>query len=567
MHMKYLIALFLILLAQPHIASAQETAGFGLAMHGNPKYSAQSTHLHYANPYAPKGGTLKQSAVGTFDTLNAYALKGQSPPNMNLITDRLMQRVWDEPFTLYPLIAESADIPEDRSGITFHLNPKARFHDNSPITTADVMFSFETLRDNGRPNMRKIYKLAREATIMDDHTITFKFAEGYNRETVMIFAMMPILSKSWWQGRDFNAGLLEPPLSNGPYRIKSFELGRNIIYERIPDYWAQDLLVNVGHNNFDTITYDYFRDDTIALEAFKKGSLNLRREWDASKWRKQYNDISETIALLEAPHQRPERADGLIFNLRHPPFDDINVRKALSHAFNDEWVKQNLYGNNFKRINSMFPNSILSAKAEQKEEEALSLRQRLKEATTLLTQAGWVIENGQRVNTSTKAPFQFEIIVSNPQDEKIALTFQKSLQRLGITMSIRVLDSATFQNRKLSYDYDMLAFFWQNSLSPGTEQRLYWSCAAAKESARFNFSGICLPEIDALADKIADAPTYDDLIKHTHEMDKILMEQNIYIPLFYKGFDYIAHDKNLHYPTTTPIYGAILETWWENKNL
>ncbi|MCK5385322.1 MAG: ABC transporter substrate-binding protein, partial [Alphaproteobacteria bacterium] len=303
-----------------------------LAMHNQSQYNETSTHLSYVNPDAPKGGSLKIAAIGTFDTLNPYSLKGQPPENMNLIYDRLMRRVWDEPFTMVPLIAQSVNIPDDRSSITFHLNPEARFHDDSAITSQDVLFSFETLKEHGRPNMRRIYRLVEKAEIIDNHTIRFALGDTYDRETVMIIALMPVISKNWWETRDFDSTLLEPPLANGPYRIKEMEQGRTITYEHIKDYWAKDLFANKGQYNFDTITYNYFRDDTIALEAFKKGDLDLRREWDVSKWQSAYDDISPDMIRLSAPHQRPERTHGFIFNLRRKPFDDLNVRKALTLA-------------------------------------------------------------------------------------------------------------------------------------------------------------------------------------------------------------------------------------------
>lgn len=567
------------------MAQEQETL-FGLAMHGQTKYSANSTHLDYVNPDAPKGGDVKMSAVGTFDTLNPYALKGQAAMNMNLVYDRLMRRVWDEPFTMYPLIAERADIATDRSSVTFHLNPAAKFHDGSPITAEDVLYSYETLKEHGRPNMRRIYKLVKTAEIKDKQAIHFTFGEGYDRETVMILAMMPVLSKAWWSGRDFNEGVTESPVLNGPYRIKSFEMGRSITYERVDDYWAKDSFVNKGHYNFDTITYDYFRDDTIALEAFKKGDLDIRREWDVSKWRTAYDGMNPHMVRLNVPHKRPERVQGFFFNTRKPPFDDIRVRKAIGLAFDDQWVLKNLYHSQFKRIQSFFPNSVLAATPEitDTEQELLapwkdkiqssaftkaaqnskkpSVRTKLKQASQLLNEAGWEIIEGKRINKKTGAALTFEILVTTPQDEKIALTFQRSLERLGITMTIRMADSATFQKRKQNYEYDMLAFYVQFTLSPGTEQTLYWTCKAAEEPARFNYAGICNPALDHFAGLIANAKTYDDLISYAHIIDRIALSEYIFVPMFYKNVDYIAHHKNIFYPKNTPIYGAVLESWW-----
>ncbi len=560
-------------------------------MHGQLKYDETATHLDYVNPDAPKGGDIKIAAIGTFDTLNPFSLKGQSPENINLVYDRLMRRVWDEPFSMYPLIAQRVSVAEDRSWVTFHLNPAARFNDGSPITAEDVLFSFETLKEHGRPNMRRIYKLITSAEKIDENSVKFTLGDGYDRETVMILTLMPVLSKAFWDGRDFESALMDPPISSGPYRVKSYEQGRKITYERDPDYWAKDLFTSIGHYNYDTITYDYFRDDTIALESFKKGDLDIRREWDVGKWNSAYNDISTDIIMYEAPHKRPERAHGFIFNMRRAPFDNRDVRHALSLAFDEEWVQKNLFHGEFKRINSVFPNSVLNGSGELSDTErtlmaewkddippaALSpvfqvsdetnYRKRLRVADELLKKAGWIVQNAKRVNKDTGALMAFEIMVGSAQEEKIALTYQRALERLGITINIRFTDSATFQKRKTDYDYDMMSFYWQNSLSPGTEQMLYWSCAAAKQPARFNFAGICNPALDHFSAQIANAKTYDDLKHSAHIIDRILLSEYIYIPLFYKGVDYIAHQNTVHHPESTPAYGAVLETWWYDNKL
>ncbi len=545
-------------------AHAQE-APFGLAMHGQAKYSAKDTHLSYANPDSPKGGALKIAAIGTFDSLNPYSIKGIAAKNMNLVYDRLMRRVWDEPFTMYPLIAQHVEIAQDRSAITFYINEKARFHDGSPITATDVLFSYETLKTHGRPNMRNVYKLVSGAEILGSHKIKFTLGEDRTRETVMIIAMMPVLSEKWWSAHEFDSTTTEIPLLNGAYRIKEFEIGRSITYERVTDYWAKDLLVNKGQYNFDEITYEYYRDDTIALESFKKGDLNLRREWDVGKWRTAYKGMHKDNIRAQIPHQRPERAHGFIFNLRRAPFDDINVRKALSLAFDDEWVARNIFHGEFKRIDSYYPNSVLSG-AKKIKEEKTSFRVNLKHAKSLLEESGWIIESGKRINKTTKEPLSFELLLSTKQEEKIALAYKKNLERLGIDMHIRMSDSATFQKRKSAYDYDMIAFYWQNSLSPGTEQMLYWSCKAADEPSRFNFSGICNPDLDKFANAISNAKTYDELTKYAHKIDRILLSQYISIPLFYKGLDYIAYNKNLKYSDKTPTYGAVIESWWMDNN-
>ncbi|MBX2834014.1 MAG: extracellular solute-binding protein [Micavibrio sp.] len=531
---------------------------FGLSMHGNAKYSRDATHLDYVNPNAPKGGSIKTAAgKGTFDTLNPFALKGTAAEGLNLVYGRLMSRVWDEPFTMYPLIAERVDVPADRSFITFYINQNARFSDGTPITPDDVIYSFNILKEKGRPNMRRVYKLVSTVERIAEMGIKFNLGDGYDRETVMILALMPVLSKEFWEPRDFEATLLETPVTNGPYKIQSIDAGRSITYERDPNYWAKDLFQNIGHFNFDTITYEYFRDDTVALEAFNKGGLNYRFEADTSKWEKSYID-DPSIVKYEAPHQRPEKTVGFIMNTRRAPLDNLEVRRAISLAFDDEWIAKNIYFGKQKRVNSFFANSTLSGA--QKETIKTSIRKNLLTAAKILDESGWAIQNG--IRTKDGKPLTLELVLNSPNEEKLALNFKKQLQRIGIKLDIRVVDTATFQQRRNDYNYDMILHYWQNSLSPGSEQMVYWTCEAAEQPGRFNYAGICTKDIDALASKIADAKTYDELIYLAQNLDQKLLEQNILIPFFYSGYDKIAYRKPLKHPATTPIYGSIVETWW-----
>ncbi len=566
----------------------------GLAMHGEPKYGADFTHLDYANPDAPKGGAMRQAAIGTFDNLNPYAIKGKAAEGLSLVYDRLMTRVWDEPFTMYPLIAEKAEIAEDRSSVTFHLNPAAKFHDGSPVTAEDVKFSFETLRDFGRPNMRRIYKLVDEVKIVDERKIYFHFGQGHDRETVMIVAMMPILSKAWWAGREFDSTLLEAPLSNGPYRIAEVDPGRKIVYERVADYWGKDLPVNAGHFNFDKVIYDYYRDDGVAFEAFKSGNFDLRRELNAGKWATSYDFPAlkkGDVIKEDLAHGRPERVRSLIFNTRRAPFDDIKVREALSLVPDFDWINANLFHGQYRRITSFFPNAALAASGAPGAAELALLepfkdrlpadifkaawqpppggqsaqRANMQKADELLKQAGWVIRDGARVNEKTGAPFKFEILLDAPEDEKIALSFIEGLRRLGITATVRVLDAANFRGRINDYDFDMMIYHWINTLSPGTEQMLYWSCESAKQPARWNYPGICSPAVDAIAAGIANAKDYGDLTAHARALDRILTWGYYVIPLYYAGKDYVAYRNFIHRPQTTPLYGMVIETWWAEE--
>ncbi len=560
---------FVIMLALLPLTVKAETP-YALSMVGQSQYDKTSTHLSYANPNTPKGGTLKQAAIGTFDTLNPYSIKGNAAEGLNLTTDRLMARVWDEPFTLVPLIAAKADMPEDRSSITFTLDTRAKFHDGTPITHEDVLFSFETLKEFGRPNMRRLYQLATPETI-DSQTIKFNFADGYDRETGMIFAMMPILSKAYWQGREFDKTTIEPPLGSGPYKIAEVDIGKRIVLKRDPDYWGNDLLPNAGHHNFDTIIYDYYRDDTVAFESFKKGDLNYRREWDAGDWNNRYTfpALNEGDAIKEEiKHGRAGRIKGFIYNTRRAPFNDINVRKALAQALDFDWINKNLFYNSYEQVDSFFPNTDLGNITPK---DTRDQRAKMREATALLKQAGWIIKNGKRVNQTTGKPMQFEILLDDPGQEKLALSYTRALHKLGIEANVRVMDTAAFRARLNDYDFDMTLYFWNSTLSPGTEQYLYWSCESANTPYRWNYAGICDPEIDALAKKIPEAKTREELVNMTQELDKMLQNGVYFVPLYYNAYDYVAYWNSIERPEITPLYGVVIETWWskdtDNNNV
>ncbi len=541
-------------------------------MHGAPKYGADATYLDYANPDAPKGGTLRQAAIGTFDSLNPFAIKGKPAQGLGLVYERLTARVRDEPFTLYPLIAQRLEVPEDRASLTIHIDPRARFSDGSPITAADVVFSFETLRAQGRPNMRQVYKLAQRVETPDKMTVRFVFGPGYDRETAMIFAMMPVLSQKGWAGRSFDSATLSPVVSSGPYRIAEVEPGRRIVYTRNPDYWAKDIFPNKGLYNFDKIIYDYYRDDAVAFEAFKAGDLDYRREFDIAKWSTGYDFLAlrEGKIRQEAlPHGRPERVRSLIFNTRRPPFDDIRVREALALLPDFSWINKTLFYGKYKRITSFYPNSELAAQgsAPMPPPSEAQMRRNLRAADQLLKQAGWTVVNG--VRSKNGQAFSFEILAGAPEDEKIALAFIRNLERMGIHATVRALDSAAFIDRLNAYDYDMVLYDWISSLSPGTEQTLFWGCEAGKQPARWNYAGICDSRIDALATAIPETKSRAELVSDVKALDRLLMEGHYVIPLFYPGADFVAYRTFLHHPQTKPVYGLaqevfgnVLETWW-----
>lgn len=545
--------------------------------------------LDRANPHAPKGGEMKTAAIGTFDTLNPFSLKGKAAQGLSLTFDRLMARSWDDPFTLYPLIARRVDISETRDQMTIFLNPHARFHDGSPVTADDVLFSLGTLRTQGRPNMRRVYALVKKEEKLDAHTIRLSFGPGYDRETPLILAMMPVLSQAFWSKKDFSAGILSPPLTNGPYRIAQVDPGRRIVYERVSDYWAADHPAARGHFNFDRVVYEYYRDDTVAFESFKAGHLNFRRETDPGKWDSAYDFPAAKdgrVIREDLPHGRTERLRALIFNTRRPPFDDPRVREALSLLPDFGWLRQNIFHGKMQRITSYYPNSELAAEGvpspaelallepwrrkipesvfgRPADENPATKRDALRRADALLREAGWTVADGVRMKN--RRALSFQILAGAPEDEKIALSFVRALKRMGIRADLRVPDSAAFLDRLRDYDYDMALYDWQQSLSPGTEQALYWGCAAAQEKGRMNYAGICDPAIDALIAGIPDSPTREDLLARTRALDRILTHRHYIIPLFYTGADFVAYGKDLRRPDSTPLYGLVPEVWWSES--
>ncbi|HAU28758.1 MAG TPA: ABC transporter substrate-binding protein [Rhodospirillaceae bacterium] len=587
--MKKIFFILALLAAFPARAATH-----GIAMQGEPKYPVDFTHLDYVRTDAPKGGLLKDSVIGTFDSLNAFSYKGKAAAGLYLTYDTLMARIWDEPFSLYGLVAESVDMPEDRSSITFTLRPEARFHDGISMTVDDVLFTWQALKERGRPNTRRIYGLATQAEKVGDRSIRFTFGEGADRETPLIFAMMPVLPKKWWQGRDISETTLDIPLGSGPYRILNVDPGRSITYERIKDWWGKDLPVNVGLYNFHVIRYDYYRDDGVALEAFKAGELDIRREWNATKWASSYDfpAVRDGRIIKEnLPHGRPEWMRGLIFNTRKALFSDVKVREALTLCLDFEWMNKTLFSGIYKRISSYYPNSVLAASGmpspqEQAVMEPLradlppeafgsawtppttdgsgmpGLRRHLRKAVDLLKQAGWEVRNERLVNVRSGEVFAFEILLSDPADQKVALEFARALERLGIEASVRVVDSAEYTGRMDGFDFDMTLGKWISTLSPGAEQLLYWGSAAADTKGSKNWAGIRNPAIDALAASIPQAMDRETLVARAHALDRALTWGYYSIPLYYLGADRVARWSYVRHPENMPLYGMVIESWW-----
>ena len=525
-----------VLLAALALGSAQPQAApaHGIAMHGQPKYAPGFAHLDYVNPDAPKGGEMRRASTGTFDNLNPFIIKGVVAHGRHLVFESLLKRTWDEPFSLYGLIAESIDVPDDRSSIAFTLRPEARFHDGSPITVDDVIFSWETLKEQGRPNHRLYYNKVVEIERPDARTVRFVFdAEEPDRELPLILGLMPILSKAYYSSVTFDETTLTPPLGSGPYRIERVDAGRGIVYRRDPDYWGRDLPINRGQHNVDRISYDYYRDDEVMLEAFRAGEYDLRLERSATRWATGYDFPAVEdgrVRLEQLPHGRPSGMFALAYNTRRAVFAERAVRYALSLAFDFEWVNKALLQGAYVRTNAIFDNSelgfgglpeggelaLLEPHRDRLPPELFDtayhapaveggLRRNLAQARRLLAEAGWRVEDGVLRREADGLPLAFEILLVNPGNEKIALAFARNLERLGVEAKVRTVDTAQYQYRRNVYDFDMLIYRWGMSLSPGNEQAFYWGADAADQEGTRNYPGIRDPVVDELIARMTQA--------------------------------------------------------------
>jgi microcin C transport system substrate-binding protein len=583
----------LLLLAGPAASGAPEpTKGPGIAMHGQPRYGADFKHFDYVNPDAPKGGSVRLADSGSFDSLNPFIIKGEPAAGLGLTYDSLTVQSADEAFTEYGLLAETIETPADRSWVQFTLRAEARWHDGQPITADDLLFSFQTLREKGAPFYRFYYASVETTEKIDERTVRFVFKPGDNRELPLILGQLPVLPKHYWEGREFDKTTLEPPLGSGPYRIKSFEPGRRIVYERVADYWGKDLAVNRGRNNFDIMTYDYYRDRTVELEAFKAGQFDYRLENSAKNWATAYDVPAVRDGLLvkeEIHHNRPAGMQGFVYNTRRGQFTDPRVRAALAYAFDFEWSNKNLFYGQYKRTRSYFDNSELGATGLPGPEELKILepfrgkipeevftreynppatdgtgriRDNLREGDNLLKEAGWIIKDGKRVHGQTGRPFEFVITLVSPDFERVALPFAKNLERLGVTARVRTVDTAQYLRLLENFDYDMIVFPFGQSASPGNEQRLYWGSDAADQPGSRNFVGIKDEAIDALVEQLIAAPDRESLIVRTRALDRVLQWGFYVIPHFHQDYDRIAYWAIFGRPQVTPVQGAQFDAWW-----
>ena len=594
MSARHLVAVLLCAtLALP--AAAQDvkvTKSHGLTLGDELKYKPDFKHFDYVNPDAPKGGAVKLHAVGGFDSFNPFIIKGDPAAAVGLTIDTLMTRAEDDEMAEYGLIAESVEVPEDLSYVIYNLRPEARFHDGSPITAEDVIFSLNILRDKGAPLYRLYYKNISKAEALTPHRVKFTFDGPKNRELPQITGQINVLSKKYWESRNFESTTLEPPLGNGAYKIVAFEPNRFVQLERVRDWWAKDLPVSRGLNNFDTIRYDYYRDATVALEAFKAGQYDFRNENNSKVWATGYDFpalADGQVVKEEVPSKLPTGMQGFAFNLRRADkFGDIRVRQAIGLAFDFEWSNEALFYGQYKRTESYFSNSELAATGLPSPGELKLLepfrgkvpeevftkefhapktdgsgtpRENLRQAQTLLRQAGWTVQNGV-LTSPAKKPLEIEFLLSSPDFERIVSPFIQNLKRLGINARIRTVDPAQYINRVRERDFDMIVQSWGQSLSPGNEQREFWSTDAADRPGSRNVVGIKNPAVDALIDKIIHAEDRAELITATKALDRVLLWNHYVVPNWHVTQFRLAYWKRFGIPAQRPGYGLGLFSWW-----
>lgn len=573
--------------------AAWAAATYGISLYGELKYGPHFTHFDYADPNAPKGGTMRFADIGTFGTLNPFVISGvPAADGITMIFDTLAVASEDEPESEYGLVAGSIDLAPDRLSVLYTLRKGARFHDGSPMTPADVIWTFNTLRQKGLPLYRSYYGDVSRVAQEGARGVRFYFKSSENRELPVILGQMPVLSKAYWTGKDFTKPTLKPPLGSGPYTIAAVSPGQSVVYTRVKNYWAADLPVNKGRYNVDTIRYDYYRDASIALEAFKAGDYDVRLENSAKNWATGYASPALSAGLIKKetiPNRLPSGMQGFGYNLRRSLFQDPRVREALAYAFDFNWENKNLFYGQYARTRSYFDNSELAATGVPQGEElkilepfrkALppelftteydppeyknrqELRDGLEKALALLEKAGWHFKGGNLANDETGQPFTFEILLNDAQLERVALPFVQNLKRIGITATVRLADSAQYQERMNNFNYDMTVVVIPESLSPGNEQRDFWGSAAADRKGSENLLGVKSKVIDALITALIHAQTRAELVAHTRALDRVLQYGYYVIPQFHLDAFRVAYWNKFRHPKIAPKYGLDFTTWW-----
>ena len=571
--------------------SSQPACGHALTLHGEAKYLADFTHLDYVNPQAPKGGSLSQAAQGTFDSFNPFIVQGTAAAGLGNIYDSLTYHTADEPFTEYGLLASCMQLDPAGRWIEFELRPEARFHDGKPVTAEDVAFTFKLLREEGRPFYRAYYADITEIKVLNPQRIRFELASHENRELPLIIGQIPILPKHYWQDRDFKQPSLDKPVGSGPYKIAEVDSGRRIVYQKVANYWGENLPVNLGRNNIERMIYDYYRDATVALEAFKAGRLDFRHENIARNWATGYSGpalSSGDLTLESIPHKNSAGMQGYFFNPRRDVFKDPKVRLALIQMFDFEWSNQQLFHGAYTRTQSYFSNSELASSglpegnelallkpfAKQLPDEVFNqeyslpvtdgsgnIRNQTRKALGLLREAGWTMD-GRRLVNAAGEQLRFEILLHDTSFERVVLPWRQNLERIGIRMDVRVVDVTQYLNRLRSFDYDMVVSSIGQSLSPGNEQREFFHSEFAHSTDGRNISGVEDPVVDALIEQLINAQDRDSLITATRALDRVLLWGHYVIPHWHLNEYRIARHKQIKIPEVRPDYGLPIDTWW-----
>ncbi|MGI1670097.1 MAG: extracellular solute-binding protein [Neptuniibacter sp.] len=588
------LTLFLFVLVSPLACADAVTVSHGIAMHGDLKYPPQFTHFDYVNPDAPKGGKVVQSAIGTFDSFNNFIVKGTPADGLGYIYDTLLATAQDEPFSLYGLLAESLEVPGDRSWIIFNLRPEARFSDGEPVTAEDVVFSFDILREKGAPHYKAYYADIETIEALDKHRVKFSFKNNQNKELALIVGQVAILPKHYWSEREFQKPSQDKPIGSGPYIIDRFEAGRSLTYKRNPTYWGADIPVRKGKYNFDEITFDYYRDGTVAMEAFKAGEYDFREENSSKRWATSYtgqgfDDGRIIAAALE--HENPTGMQAFILNNRKDKFSDPVVRKALALAFDFEWTNKNIFYDAYTRTHSYFSNSEMAASKlpDAEELEILDpirdqvppevftqvyrapetngdgrIYKELRQAKRLLSEAGWTFKNGKLVD-SHGDQLTIEMLLYSPAFERVVAPFIRNLDRLGIKSSIRLVDVSQYISRLRSFDFDIVVSGFGQSNSPGNEQINYWHSSVADTEGSRNLIGIKNPAVDYLIDQLIKAPNRKQLVLRTRALDRVLLWNHYVIPQYHINKYRIAYWDKFSMPSTRPKYDLGFDTWWSKS--
>ena len=571
-------------------------AEHAIAMHGAPAYGADFDHFAYVNPAAPKGGRLVEGVLGTFDSLNPFIVRGVALQQIRgYVIESLMARGYDEPFTLYGLLAKTIETDAARNVVTFTLDPAARFSDGTPVTPQDVIFSWDLLRQKGRPNHRSYYGKVAKAEQIGARGVRFDLTGADDRELPLILALMPVLAKHAVDPDRFEETTFTPPLGSGPYLVKDVDPGKSVTLVRNRAYWGEGLAVNRGSWNFDEVRFEFYRDANVHFDAFRRGLYDAREETDPTRWKTGYDfpAARDGRVVAEAlPNDQPKGMEGFVFNTRRTLFADVRVREALGLLFDFDWINRNYFFDLYRRTGSYFEGSELSARgrpADPRERELLAAypnavrpdvmagtwaptasdgsgrdREMLKRALALLSAAGYDLKGTELRERASGRPFAFEILVATRDKERLALAFARDLKRAGIEARVRSVDAVQYEQRRQTYDFDMIQYEWQQSLSPGNEQTFYWGSAAADQDGSRNYMGVKSSALDAMIAALLRARARTDFVAAVRALDRVLISGSYVVPLFYLPEQWVARRAAINHPARTSLFGFLPDSWWRD---